>query len=164
MALKKILLMMFAFAMCFFAGCRRDSGRAPGKMRIFCGLPPVAFFLRKAEFFRQIRKRLQDPEISCGWWITLTARSGPTAGVTRIIKSDGSESPDVAEALSLAKLPRDTQVSGVDIRRNPSANILFHRYSGPGPFAASICFDQPDGSVIYAYFDRYGELVHRRKY
>ena len=43
MALKKILLMMFAFAMCFFAGCRRDSGRDPGKMRIFCGLPPVAF-------------------------------------------------------------------------------------------------------------------------
>ena len=43
MALKKILLVMFAFAMCFFYGCSRDSGRDPRKMRIFCGLPPVAF-------------------------------------------------------------------------------------------------------------------------
>ena len=77
-------------------GFTRFAAALPGKFWRSSGLPPVEFFLRKAEFFRQIRKRLHDPEISCGWWITLTARSGSTAGVTRIVKSDGSESPDVA--------------------------------------------------------------------
>lgn len=75
-----------------------------------------------------------------------------------------SKIPDVAEALSLAKLPPDTQISGIEISRNPSADILFHRYSGPGPFAVCLYFDLPDGSGVYAYFDKCGDLVRRGKY
>lgn len=115
---------------------------------------------------KRLPRLLSRPVIHgiCGLLLLGSAWCFTQSNTWRLHRLLSSESPDVAEALSLAKLPRDTQVSGVDIRRNPSANILFHRYSGPGPFAASICFDQPDGSVIYAYFDRYGELVHRKTF
>ena len=113
---------------------------------------------------KRLPRHLSRPVIHgiCGLFLLGAAWCFTQSNTWRLHRLLSSESPDVAEALSLAKLPPNTQVSGVDILRNPSANILFHRHSGP--FAASICFDQPDGSVIYAHFDKYGELVHRKTY
>lgn len=56
------------------------------------GYPPPAHFLEQAEFFRKIQALLPDP-IRCGWWHTLVLKSGPTPGLTRIVREDGTEAP-----------------------------------------------------------------------
>ena len=54
--------------------------------------PPREHFEEKAELFKEIRRRLPS-EISCGWWHTLTLKSGPTPGYTRIVRRNGTEAP-----------------------------------------------------------------------
>ena len=54
--------------------------------------PPPAHFLERAECFRRVRALLPD-HIRCGWWHTLVLKSGPTPGVSRIVREDGTEAP-----------------------------------------------------------------------
>lgn len=54
--------------------------------------PPKEFFIERAEMFLQIKRQLPD-YIRCGWWHTLTLKSGPTPGLTRIVRLDGTEAP-----------------------------------------------------------------------
>ncbi len=77
-------------------GFKRFALSFPGKSWRQVGFPPEEFYRQHAELFNRVRALLNDPEISCGWWITLTVRSGPTPGVGRIHKSDGTVSPDTA--------------------------------------------------------------------
>ena len=57
------------------------------------GFPPISFFEERAEFFRSIREELEKEGISCGWWITLTIKSGASDEWDRIVRMDGSEAP-----------------------------------------------------------------------
>jgi len=54
--------------------------------------PPPEFFIERAEMFLQVKKLLPD-HIRCGWWHTLTLKSGPTPGLTRIVRLNGTEAP-----------------------------------------------------------------------
>lgn len=65
---------------------------APGKGWRSVAYPPREYFEEKAELFLNVRKLL-PPEISCGWWHTLTLKSGPTPGFTRIVRLNGTEAP-----------------------------------------------------------------------
>lgn len=57
------------------------------------GYPPREFYTERAEVFKQIKEELAPLGIECGWWITLTLKSGKTPGFQSIIKIDGSEHP-----------------------------------------------------------------------
>ena len=54
--------------------------------------PPKEFFIERAKMFLQIKEQLPD-HIRCGWWHTLTLKSGPTPGLTRIVRLNGTEAP-----------------------------------------------------------------------
>ena len=64
----------------------------PGKGWRSISYPPHEFFLEKAEIFREVRNRLPE-HIRCGWWHTLVLKSGPTPGLTRVVRADGTEAP-----------------------------------------------------------------------
>ena len=64
----------------------------PGKGWRSVSYPPHGFFLEMAEIFREVRNRLPE-HISCGWWHTLVLKSGPTPGLTRVVRADGTEAP-----------------------------------------------------------------------
>ena len=57
------------------------------------GYPPRERFRELASLFADIRDTLRPEGISCGWWDTLTLKSGPSEEFTRITRSDGSVSP-----------------------------------------------------------------------
>lgn len=57
------------------------------------GLPPEEFYRERAEAFRVIRDTLAPEGIECGWWITLTLKSGPDPRWNRMIRMDGTETP-----------------------------------------------------------------------
>lgn len=54
--------------------------------------PPESFFAGQAEKLLKVKKLL-PPFIRCGWWHTLILKSGPTPGLTRIMRLNGTESP-----------------------------------------------------------------------
>ena len=54
--------------------------------------PPREYFQQKAELCREVKARLPQ-EISFGWWHSLTLKSGPTPGYTRIVRLNGTEAP-----------------------------------------------------------------------
>lgn len=64
----------------------------PGKGWRSVSYPPREYFEERAGVFKQI-KALLAPEISFGWWHTLTLKSGPTPGYTRIVRQNGTEAP-----------------------------------------------------------------------
>lgn len=57
------------------------------------GYPRREIFRERAELFRQIKDELAPCGIQCGWWITLTVKSGPAPGWNRMVRMDGSETP-----------------------------------------------------------------------
>ncbi len=57
------------------------------------GYPPTEFFIERAEMFVQIRDTLLAHNITCGWWITTTVKSGVSADFTTIVRADGSGHP-----------------------------------------------------------------------
>lgn len=57
------------------------------------GYPPKEFYTERAEIFKQVKEELAHFGIECGWWITLTLKSGKTPGFQSMIKADGSEHP-----------------------------------------------------------------------
>ena len=57
------------------------------------GYPPREFYTDRAEVFKQIKEELAPLGIECGWWITLTLKSGKTPGFQSMVKPDGSEHP-----------------------------------------------------------------------
>ncbi len=54
--------------------------------------PPEEYFIEKANMFLEVKKQL-PADISCGWWHTLVLKSGPTPGLTRVVREDGTEAP-----------------------------------------------------------------------
>ena len=57
------------------------------------GFPPLSFYQEQAAFFKSIRDELKGEGISCGWWVTITIKSGASSEWGRIVKMDGSEAP-----------------------------------------------------------------------
>lgn len=57
------------------------------------GYPSKDFFTERAELFKQVKEELATLGIECGWWITLTLKSGKTPGFQSMVKPDGSEHP-----------------------------------------------------------------------
>lgn len=57
------------------------------------GLPPEEFYRERAEFFRTVKEAVAPLGIECGWWITLTLKSGPDPRWNRMVRMDGSETP-----------------------------------------------------------------------
>ncbi|MBE6982574.1 MAG: hypothetical protein E7437_09710 [Ruminococcaceae bacterium] len=57
------------------------------------GYPPTEHFVKLAELSRDIIQELAPEGIECGWWITLTVKSGSDESFTNMVKSDGSEAP-----------------------------------------------------------------------
>ena len=55
--------------------------------------PPHEHFEKKAAEFAEVKKALLPHGIECGWWDTLTLKSGPSAAFTRMVKANGSLSP-----------------------------------------------------------------------
>lgn len=54
--------------------------------------PPKEFFVEQAQRFLKIKNALPS-SIRCGWWHTLILKSGPTPGLTRIVRENGTEAP-----------------------------------------------------------------------
>ena len=71
------------FALAFPGGGWRSSTEYPSK----------EYFQEKAALFREIREELSSEGIHCGWWITLTVKTGAVSGWQRVILPDGSEVP-----------------------------------------------------------------------
>ena len=57
------------------------------------GLPPEEFYRERAEVFKKIRDAVAPAGIRCGWWNTLTLKSGPDPRWNRMIRMDGTETP-----------------------------------------------------------------------
>lgn len=57
------------------------------------GYPSKEQYVKLAEFFRQVKTQLEPYGIECGWWNTLTIKSGPSTEFGRMIKADGTETP-----------------------------------------------------------------------
>lgn len=57
------------------------------------GLPPEEFYRERAEVFKKIRDAVAPAWIRCGWWNTLTLKSGPDPRWNRMIRMDGTETP-----------------------------------------------------------------------
>ena len=55
--------------------------------------PPRSFFVERAEVFRSIKNKLEKYGIVCGWWNTLTIKSGKTEGFQSIVRINGTEHP-----------------------------------------------------------------------
>ena len=65
----------------------------PGKGWRSAGYPPAEVFRAQAGLFRDIRDELAPEGITCGWWITLTVKSGVSDDFVRMTKADGSLTP-----------------------------------------------------------------------
>ena len=74
-------------------GFTRFALSAPGAGWRSFGYPPKEHFISLARLFCEVRDALKPDGICCGWWDTLTLKSGPCADFTRITRSDGSGSP-----------------------------------------------------------------------
>ena len=59
----------------------------------YAGFPPESFYKERAEFFRAVKEAVGPAGIECGWWITLTVKSGPDPRWNRMVRKDGSETP-----------------------------------------------------------------------
>ena len=57
------------------------------------GVPPAEFYRERAEAFKKIKEALEPEGIECGWWITLTIKSGADPRWNRMIRMDGTETP-----------------------------------------------------------------------
>lgn len=65
----------------------------PGGGWRYAGFPPEEFYREKAEFFRSVKEAVSPEGIECGWWITLTVKSGPDPRWNRMIRMNGTETP-----------------------------------------------------------------------
>ena len=84
------------------------------------GFPPEGFYKEKALFFKEVKEALAPYGIECGWWNTLTVKSGRTEGFQPIVKSDGSEHP-------FANCPLDEAFK----KRFARSNALFAKIAKP---------------------------------
>lgn len=74
-------------------GFRRFALAAPCGGWRSVGYPPDTFFEERAALFADIKRDLEPYGIECGWWNTLTVKSGKTEGIQSIVKADGQEHP-----------------------------------------------------------------------
>lgn len=65
----------------------------PSKSFRVQGFPSMEYFETSAKRFRIIRDKLATHNIDCGWFMSLTIKSGKTKGFEPIIRADGSEAP-----------------------------------------------------------------------
>ena len=54
------------------------------------GYPPREHYIECAELFSEVKKRLENYNIECGWYISLTLKSGFSDEFTSPVKQDGS--------------------------------------------------------------------------
>ena len=57
------------------------------------GYPPKEEFIRLAQLFMEIKNEVTPYGIECGWWITLTLKSGLSKEFTPIVKQNGQVHP-----------------------------------------------------------------------
>lgn len=57
------------------------------------GYPPPEYYVEKAKMFAEIKKQVAPHGITCGWWNTLTIKSGQSNEFVRMTKFDGSQTP-----------------------------------------------------------------------
>ena len=74
-------------------GFRRFALACPGAGWRSIGFPPMEHFRKLAEFFHHVRQETEPSGIECGWWITLTLKSGPDPRWNRMVRMDGTETP-----------------------------------------------------------------------
>ncbi len=74
-------------------GFRRFALSCPGAGWRSIGFPPMEHFRKLARFFRRVRLETEPCGIECGWWITLTLKSGPDSRWNRMVRMDGTETP-----------------------------------------------------------------------
>lgn len=82
-------------------GFTRFALTAPGAGWRSYQYPPKEHFIERATMFAEIKDSLVPYGISCGWWNTLTIKSGPSEEFSRMTKADGSKTP-------FASCPMDT--------------------------------------------------------
>ena len=123
-------------------------------------LPPHLQLPRK-----KLPRRLSAPVLNVlfGLFLLGAAWCFTQSNTWRMHQFLNRKTPDMAEALSLAKLPPDTKVEGIEVVKvDPSVNIL--RHQSFSSIAVILYFDFPDGNSISAYFDKCGVLVKRRNH
>ena len=95
------------------------------------GYPPTEVFQKQADLFKAVRDELAPEGIVCGWWITLTVKSGVSDDFVRMTKADGSLTP-------FASCPLDP-----NFRRRIAGNMaLFARVAKP-----AFIFTEDDYSI-----------------
>ena len=57
------------------------------------GYPPTEFFEERAHLFKEIKEALEPHGVTCGWWITLTVKSGLSDDFIPMTKADGTTTP-----------------------------------------------------------------------
>lgn len=75
------------------SGLRRFMLFAPCKGWRTIGLPPEDVYRRLAVLAKTVKDDLSPYGISIGWWISLSLKSGPSPGFTRMLDFDGNLSP-----------------------------------------------------------------------
>lgn len=65
----------------------------PSKSFRNIGLPSLEYYKSAAERFKKVKEALALQGIRCVWYISLTIKSGRTAGTEPIIRADGSQAP-----------------------------------------------------------------------
>ena len=57
------------------------------------GYPPREHYVDRAKLYVQVRDRLKEHGISCGWWNTLTVKSGASDKFITMVKENGTSAP-----------------------------------------------------------------------
>ena len=127
----------------------------PSKGWRSAGYPDTAHYEALARQFAAIRDAVAPHGISCGWWITLTVKSGRSPDFQPIILSDGREAP-------FSSCPLDERFR----ERFARDAALFVRMAGPDFVFTEDDFSlnatSPGGCFCPIHLERFAERVGRR--
>jgi len=71
-------------------GFKRFASFCPTKGWRSLSYPPREHYIECAQLFAEVKEKLKDYDIECGWFVTLTLKSGPSEEFTKPVKADGT--------------------------------------------------------------------------
>lgn len=101
--------------------------------------PPLSNFEKTAKLFVAVKEEVSKDGIDCGWWNQLTIKSGASPECSRMIKSDGTETP-------FSSCPLDPAFQ----KMFAEANALFAKIAKP-----SFIFLEDDYAISSSAGDRW---------
>lgn len=109
------------------------------------GCPPAKRFEELALLFKAVRDELLPYGIECGWWDTLTIKSGPLEGGIRPIKNDGTEHGFASCPMDPVFIKKFTESVALFAKIAKPAFIITEDDFSVGAFAGCFCKYHLDG-------------------